>query len=384
MRLFVATGIFHPESGGPATYLHALLPETQAAGHDVRLLTFGDPTPQDGAYGYPVQRIPRRSMALRPLAYAGYGAASRAPLEWADLVYLHTTGLPLWGSRNAPRVIKIVGDQAWERCIRLGLIPPTEDIDAFQTRSYSPIVNAIKASRARDVRAADHVIVPSQYLKRMVMGWGVPEDQVSVIYNALSETAATTRSTLTRDEARAARDLPAGEPLLLCVARLTAWKGIGPLIRAVAATPGVRLVVAGDGPLLPELQAIAASSGAADRVQLLGRVPREQVAVLMRAADYTVLYSGYEGLSHTLLESLHAGTPIIASDKGGNPEVVLEGVNGMLVPYQNEAALTEAIRAAVQPGVRDRLAAGTSEGMERFMWARLVRDTLARLESLAG
>jgi glycosyltransferase involved in cell wall biosynthesis len=56
------------------------------------------------------------------------------------------------------------------------------------------------------------------------------------------------------------------------------------------------------------------------------------MALYFRSADYTVLYSGYEGLSHTLLESLLAGTPVIASNKGGNPEVVRHGENGLLVP----------------------------------------------------
>ncbi len=63
----------------------------------------------------------------------------------------------------------------------------------------------------------------------------------------------------------------------------------------------------------------------------------------MKAADYVALYSGYEGLSHTLLESLRAGTPVIASDKGGNPEVVQHGINGLLVPYVDVEALTAAI-----------------------------------------
>ena len=383
MRLFLATGIFHPESGGPATYLHGLLPEVLAAGHEVRLLTFGDPTPHDGDYGYPVERIPRGPFPLRPLAYLRYGLAARPLAAWADLVYMQGTGLPVSGLRaGTPRALKIVGDPAWERAVRLGWVPPTEDVDAFQTGRYSPQVTAIQAARARDARRMDRVIVPSQYLKQMVVGWGVAEERVQVIYNALSTQAIAARTALTQAEARTQLDLP-DAPLLLCVARLTAWKGIAPLIRAVAALPDARLIVAGDGPLLDELRQVAAESGAADRIQLLGRVPRERVAVLMAAADYTVLYSGYEGLSHTLLESLHAGTPVIASAKGGNPEVVIEGVNGLLVPYVDQAALTETIRAALQPGVRDRLAAGTAQGLERFTWERLVSETLACLESLA-
>ncbi len=386
MRLFIASGIFHPESGGPATYLHGLLPEVQAAGHQVRLLTFGDPTPSDSSgYGYPVQRIPRGPLPLRPLAYARYGRAARPLLAWAEVVYAHSQGLPLprqpqKAQPRKARAIKVVGDLAWERAIRLKLIPPTTDVDAFQAASYGPLVERFKARRAAYVRSMDRVIVPSQYLKQMVIGWGVPADRVRVIYNALSPGAAD-RSAQSQAEARQSLGLEDG-PLLLTVARLRAWKGIGPLIRAVAATAGVRLLVAGDGPLRPALEQVAVEAKAADRVTFLGRVPHQQVAVLMRAADYTALYSGYEGLSHTLLESLQAGTPVIASDKGGNPEVVLPDVNGLLVPYPDLDALTAAVQAAIRPGVRERLAAGTSQGMDRFAWDRLVRETLACLEEM--
>ena len=118
---------------------------------------------------------------------------------------------------------------------------------------------------------------------------------------------------LSQSEARTTLGLPAGS-LILTVARLTAWKGVGPLIRAVAESRDVRLLVAGTGPLQAELQRLASECGTADRVTFLGHQPRPQIASLMRAADYVALYSGYEGLSHTLLESLRAGTPIIASD----------------------------------------------------------------------
>ncbi|MEL6273389.1 MAG: hypothetical protein AAFR22_26540, partial [Chloroflexota bacterium] len=59
MKLLITTGIFHPESGGPATYLYHLIPHLQEHGYEVRLLTYGSPTPQDERYGYPVTRISR-------------------------------------------------------------------------------------------------------------------------------------------------------------------------------------------------------------------------------------------------------------------------------------------------------------------------------------
>lgn len=375
MRIFVASGIFHPESGGPATYLYRLLPAVQAHGHEVRVLAFGD-TP-GGVYPYPVTRIPRRTL---PLRMADYARAARREMQQADLVFANSLGLLLLGGRRIPHVLKVVGDLAWERSVNKGWIPATEDIDTFQTRHYGVRVEAVKLMRACEVRRMDRIIVPSEYLRRMVIGWGAPPERVQVIYNALEPDVHAV--VLTQEEARADLGLGPG-PLLLAPARLTAWKGIDHLIRAVAQIPDARLLVAGDGPEEAHLRALAAAEGVADRVTFLGRVPRERLARLFRAADYTVLYSGYEGLSHTLLESLLAGTPVIASDKGGNPEVVRHGVNGLLVPYGDPDALVEAIRAALAGETRARLAARTGEGLERFRWDALVDQTVAALETTA-
>lgn len=374
MNLFIASGIFHPESGGPATYLHELLPELLTRGWAVRALSFGDAA--GGAYPYPLTRIPRTALPVRTLRYA---RAARPLLRWADVTYLHTLGLPLYGDHHAPRIVKIVGDLAWERAVRKGWIAPQEDIDAFQTRRYGLMPEAGKASRAREARRMDAVIVPSEYLKRMVVGWGVDERRVRVIYNALPP--ADTLPALTQREARASVGMD-DAPTILTVGRLLPWKGVDHLIAALRRVNEVRLMVAGDGEILPALRAQAESAGVADRVTFLGNVPRSTMPALMRAADYVALYSGYEGLSHTLLESLRVGTPVIASDKGGNPEVVRHDVNGLLVPYVDVDALTETIRAAFAPGTRDRLAANSADGMERFAFARMVEQTDAALRGV--
>ena len=376
MRLFVATGIFHPEPGGPATYLFRLLPALQARGHDVRLLTFGD-APAEG-YPYPVTRIPRRAL---PVRFADYARVARPLAEWSDLVFANSLGLPLIGLPRRPRALKVVGDLAWERAINRGWIPPTEDIDAFQVRRYDRRVMLLKRQRAREVRCADAVIVPSEYLRRMVVGWGAPPEWVHVIYNALAPDAAA--STRSQDEARAALGLPPG-PLLLTVARLTAWKGVDALLRALARVPDVRLLIAGDGPEEARLCALASTLGLGERARFLGRVDRAALADYFRAADYTALYSGYEGLPHVLLESLLSGTPVIASDKGGNPEIVRHDENGLLVPYGDEDALTAALEAAFSGETRARLAAGTGAGLERFGWAAMVERTAALLEGIGA
>jgi glycosyltransferase involved in cell wall biosynthesis len=384
-RLFIASGIFHPESGGPATYLYDVLPELQKLGWDVRALAYGSGSTEE--YPYPLTRIPRRFL---PVRVANYAQAARPLMRWADVVYVHTLGLPLIG--NKPRIIKIVGDQAWERAVRRGWIPPTEDVDLFQHRRYNPLVTLQKAARSREVRNMDAVIVPSQYLKRMVLGWGVDETKVRVIYNALppepspDEAVGAVRepplqNTISQADARAQLHLD-DTPLILTSARLLPWKGVDHLMTALQRVPGVRLLVAGDGPMAGPWQQQAAQMGLAGRVIFLGRVPRERLALYMKAADYLALYSGYEGMSHTLLEALHVGTPVIASDKGGNPEVVQHGVNGLLVPYVDGEALATALAEAFQPGKRAALAANTRIGLERFDFARMVGQTDAALRDV--
>jgi glycosyltransferase involved in cell wall biosynthesis len=362
MKIFIASGIFHPDSGGPATYLYRLLPELQARGHEVRALAYGN-APTNG-YPYPLTRIPFAPLPIRMINYA---RTYRQGVAWADLIYLNSFGLPRTGSGDSrkPRVMKIVGDYAWERANRRGWIPPDEQVDDFQARRYGPLVEWGKASRSREAQTVDRIIVPSEYLRKMVIGWGVDPKCVQVVYNALDMESVS----LNRTAARTQLGWRQQGRYLITVGRLVAWKGVDYLIDALAQLPDVTLIVAGDGPCYGVLQAQAASKGVADRVRFLGKVPHDQLPVYLRAADYLALYSGYEGLSHTILEALYVGTPVIASDKGGNPEVVRHDQNGLLV----------VIRYALSDGAQARLAAGTQQGLDRFEWSCLVEQTVKTL-----
>lgn len=368
-KLFLASGIFHPEPGGPATYLRTVLPALQATGWQPRVLTFGAPAELE--YPYPVKRIAR---APYPIRQARYAAAARKLLAWADLVYAHTIDLPLWGGRDKPRAIKVVGDQAWERCIRRRWIPADLGIEAFQAYRGDWRARWQKASRSRQLAAMDAVIVPSRYLQRMAVAWGVDPAKTHVIYNALpliqplSETRAELRAQLNW----------ADRPTLLAVARLHPWKGIDHLILALHQLRDLRLVVVGDGPDRPRLAELAAPLG--DRALFTGALAQKRVHRLMRAADALALYSGYEGLSHTLLESLQLGTPALASDIGGNAEIVQHGVNGLLVPYNDPAALRQGIAQLLDR--RQEFAANSHVGLDRFHLDTMAARTDALLRSL--
>ena len=367
-KLFVASGIFHPEPGGPATYLKTLLPALQELGWELRVLTFGEDCPD--RYPYPVTRIKRQQL---PLRYSRYALATRAHIAWADLVYAQTIDLPLWGAHKRPRVIKIVGDQAWERCVRKGWIPPEISIDEFQGFAGNARVRWQKRARTRQIRAMDAVIVPSQYLERLATSWGVEPAKIRVIHNALSPPP----PCRSRADLRAELGWPDG-PTLITVARLQPWKGIDHLIAALSDLAEMRLIVVGDGPDRSRLEALARPLG--DRVVFTGQLPARAAHRLMAAADGLALYSGYEGLSHTLLESLHLGTPVLASDKGGNSEIINHGVNGLLVPHVDAGALRSGIQQLMQR--REEFAANCRSGLEQFSLQKMVGETEALLRSL--
>jgi glycosyltransferase involved in cell wall biosynthesis len=374
MRILVATGIFPPEIGGPATYLDEVLPELSRHGHALTVVSFGDRGPLD-QFPYPVHRVPRRHWLGRHWEY--YRTAGRL---WPahDLTFVHSLGLPLPG-RLRPRLGRIGGDPVWERAVNRGWVGPEVDVEQFQRNCPHPLVRLTKAVYHREVRRLDHVIVPCEFYRELAIAWGVKPSRITLIPNALRPTADPPE---TKPEARSRLGLPAAG-LLLTVARLTPYKGIDYLIRAVSRLNGIHLLIVGDGPVRLRLVQLAHRLGVSDRVQFLGSMPRDQLPVVYRAADYTVVYAGGEGLSHTLLESLRVGTPVIASDKGGNPEIVRDGENGWLAPYADDEGLLRILERAFSPGEPSRCSANSSIGLERFSWGRMLRETVRLVESFS-
>ena len=142
-----------------------------------------------------------------------------------------------------------------------------------------------------------------------------------------------------------AADLPRGRPLLLGLGRLHADKGFDIAIRAMPRLQGAVLAIAGEGPELAALQALARREGVADRVHFLGW--RHDAGALLRAADVFVCSSRVEPLGNMVIEAWSACCPIAAAAAAGPAELLRDDTDGTLVPLEDPAALAGGIAALV-------------------------------------
>lgn len=149
---------------------------------------------------------------------------------------------------------------------------------------------------------------------------------------------------------------------------------------AVSHLPDVDLLMAGDGPLREELEALAHSLGMAGRVKFLG--VRSDVPELLRAGDVFALTSVSEASSLTLLEAMATGLPSVVTDVGGNPDLIRGGIDGLLFPRGDWQACGAALRRLLtEAGLAEKLGANARQrARERFR----LDDTVANYAELYG
>ena len=194
----------------------------------------------------------------------------------------------------------------------------------------------------------DCVVASAESVKRFYLSQVAADPaRVEVIYNAVD--FRTLETTTSRDEMRSQLGVPADAMAAAVIARLTDQKGHTHLLDAMATTPGLEelyLVVVGDGPLRPALEAHAASLGLTDRIRFLGS--RRDLGNLLGAVDLFVLPSLWEGLPLSLILAMGRGLPVAATAVAGIPEVVRHDETGLLVPPGDTAALGVALTLLVR------------------------------------
>ena len=197
------------------------------------------------------------------------------------------------------------------------------------------------------MRGTDAVIASAESVREFyIKQINADPAKVEVIYNAVDWSRLET--TISREDMRRAMDVPVDGPLLGIIARLTEQKGHRVLLDALAQRPDLsraHLVIVGDGPLSAALQRQAAGLGIADRVRFLGA--RRDLGNLLSAIDVFVMPSFWEGLPLAMVLAMGAGLSVVATRVAGIPEVVQDGVNGLLVTPGESGELGAALSRVV-------------------------------------
>jgi len=245
------------------------------------------------------------------------------------------------------------------------------------THAWGTLIEGLVAARLARVPLVVHgehgtLQLKAHQLRAQRLGWGLVDQVLSVSSRLAARMVDETRfpahrvetirngvnlsrfGTLSRLEARRALGLAETAVIVGTVGRLVPVKDQASLLAAIAllAQRGVctTVVLAGDGPLRPDLEAKAASLGLADRVKMLGHRP--DVEAVLAALDVFVLPSVSEGLSNTILEAMASGLPVVATRVGGADELVEEGTTGLLVEPGDPKALGLAIEQLVSDPAR--------------------------------
>lgn len=263
--------------------------------------------------------------------------------------------------------------------LRLARLLRRSGVDIVHTRNAEPFFYGVVAARLAGVPAVVHSehgrVFPEKPWRGFAQRWllrhvdaafavseqlkadlvrelRLPAGRFEVLYNGVDVTR------FQRVPPEPHRDTSAGV-LVGSVGRLAPVKNYGLLLHAIArlpAAPSCRLVLIGDGPEGAALRQLAAELGLRDRVEFRGH--REDIPQLLRGLDVFVLPSVSEGMSNTLLEAMAAGLPVLASDVGGNKELIEAERSGLLFPSGDASVLAGQLgRLLASADLRARLGA---------------------------
>ncbi|GAA0328750.1 glycosyltransferase family 4 protein [Sphingomonas oligophenolica] len=231
------------------------------------------------------------------------------------------------------------------------------------------------ASVRRAGLEADGLLAVSEAMKADMVAIGMPPADIRVHHTGVDLARFAPRE---REAAKAGFGV-AG-PLIVSLGALIPRKGHEVAIGAVDAIPGATLLIAGEGPVRPALEAQIAAQGLSDRVRLLGSMPHAELPALLAAADVMALASASEGLANAWVEALACGTPIVITDAGGAREVVTEPAFGRIAARDPQAFATAISALLDHPPAQ----ADVRRGAERFTWEANSAALVDHLTSLVA
>lgn len=330
--LLIVTGIYPPDSGGPASFSEDFALWVSNRKIKVAIITYTDDASRIDFIGqikvtfiHRHRNLVKRYLLFIKAIFENYNPTVKIISAGA---FLETWVASLVGRFSY--TVKIPGDIVWERARNAQ--ETKLDIEAFQNSSISFKYRLFRQLYNLSINKSQTIIVPSQFLGRMVSNWLGSSRKITLIYNSIDV------NKFTLSEKNEMFDV-----LTMC--RLVPWKGVDELIHCCADL-GLSLGVAGEGPEEERLKELASSLGAS--VTFFGQIPKSEVSSFYARGKIFVLNSSYEGLPHVLVEAKSSGLVCIAKSKTGSEEVIRDMLDGILVRDETGLDLRESLRLITQ------------------------------------
>ena len=359
MKIVLATGIYPPDIGGPATYVRALAEELTRRGTETVVITYGRADRIGAHSSWPVFCVPKWVPFLRWLRYA---RVLRAHAADADIIYAFSSvsaGVPLFLSRvkGPKRILRLGGDFCWERYTGRG--------GQLGLKAWYASRPWLRSIMQRLLKQFHYVIFSTRFQQEIYEGVYKYLPPHSVLENALPQGS----THLHRKH----------EPFrLLFLGRFVGFKNLPLLLRAIAKVPGVRLTLIGDGPMEKRLRQFASELLLDQRVTFLEAVQSEQRVELFREYDLLILPSITEISPHAALEARAAGLPVLLTDQTGLSSLLTGGMT--LVPLSTPVEIIRALADAISQ--YDTLASAAAKPVPKRTWKDVADEHLSLFQHL--
>tara|TARA_B100000508_G_scaffold25039_1_gene18098 strand:- start:3949 stop:5034 length:1086 start_codon:yes stop_codon:yes gene_type:complete len=310
MRVIIATGIYPPEVGGPATSSKLLKEKLEAEAIGVQVVVFG----LSRKFPKVIRHI---HYTLRLLRAVGL---RKTIIFSQDIISVGFPAAVVSFMPNVSLVARVPGDYAWEQSTqKFGV---TETLDDFQDKGYGLKIETLRKVQRWVLRRAHTVIVPSNYFKSIVIKWGINQQTLVVVYNGIDCKLEFKNKVQTNTRL----------PLKIVTAgRLVPWKGFDTLIEIFQSIPEAQLLIYGEGPDRQRLEDIIENKKLETKVLLKGGVDRDFLMEEISNASGFVLNTRFESFSYQIAEVMQIGTPIITTNVGSLPELISNGKEGVLL-----------------------------------------------------
>jgi len=336
MNILVTTGIFPPDVGGPAKFV-PLIANKLSKENQLTVITLTEKTVDDSHSDYEVFRVIRNQNKITRFIKTLNLIIKKA--KDADVIFVNGLWFEVYISSwfiRKKTIRKIVGDPVWEKFYTKYKID--DDFDTFQEKKYNIKIQFLKFVRNTALKTSNIIIVPSHHLLAFVKNLGYSGKLIQV--NNGTEKTQSIKKNKTNNA-------------FLIVSRLVRHKNIDLILKSLVILKidykiDFTLNIVGEGPEYKNLVSLISKLGLEDSVNIVGTKYGEELNSFYQSSNYFLQLSSYEGMPHSILEAMNYELTIVASNFGGNYELLRDNDFGFISPSLDIETMANTIHRALK------------------------------------